>query len=132
MYINHNCEVKKTTIIFLVALVGAAVLFFFNPVDYKLMPKCIFKMLTGLSCPGCGIQRCIHAMLHGRFLEGIGYNYFLIWSGPYALAFGIEEFLLPAGPAKQRMKRVLEHKYMVYPFVVMVLVWTVVRNLLGI
>ncbi|MDE7397749.1 MAG: DUF2752 domain-containing protein, partial [Muribaculum sp.] len=26
-------------------------------------PKCLFRQLTGLECPGCGSQRAIHALL---------------------------------------------------------------------
>ena len=46
------------------------------------MPKCPFKLITGLSCPGCGIQRAIHAMLHGKFTEAITYNYYFTASIP--------------------------------------------------
>ena len=72
----------------LLLAVGVVVgLYFLDPVKYVLMPKCPFKMLTGLSCPGCGIQRAIHALLHGDVAGAVKYNFFLVYSGPYAMAF---------------------------------------------
>jgi hypothetical protein len=35
------------------------------------MPKCPFKMITGFSCPGCGIQRALYAIMHGNIKEAI-------------------------------------------------------------
>lgn len=55
----------------------AAVLFLFyrfDPSDVPLFPKCIFHLLTGLECPGCGIQRALHHLLHGEFTEALRYN----------------------------------------------------------
>ena len=49
------------------------------------MPKCSFKLLTGLSCPGCGLQRAVHALLNGEPMKAIQYNYFLVYSGPTVL-----------------------------------------------
>ena len=37
-------------------------------------PSCIFNSTTGLHCPGCGSQRAIHDLLHGRVLEALGHN----------------------------------------------------------
>ena len=39
-----------------------------------LYPRCMFRQLTGLDCPGCGSQRAIHALLHGHVAEAWGYN----------------------------------------------------------
>ena len=50
-------------------------LFLFNPTEVILVPKCSFHELTGLNCPGCGMQRFLHALMHGHFSEAIHYNY---------------------------------------------------------
>lgn len=88
--------------------------YFYNPVTTLWTPKCLFKVVTGLQCPGCGIQRALHALLQGRFLEAIHYNYFLLFSGPYILSFGVRA-LLPKGKAKDSLTKVIEDKtaYMV-------------------
>jgi hypothetical protein len=35
------------------------------------MLKCPYKMLTGIDCPGCGIQRSFLEMLKGNFTESL-------------------------------------------------------------
>ena len=96
---------------------GASLLilyYFYNPVTTLWAPKCLLKVATGLQCPGCGIQRALHALLQGRFSEAIHYNYFLLFSGPYILSFGVRA-LLPQGQAKDSLTKVIEDRtaYMV-------------------
>ena len=43
----------------------AVVYFLFDPLESPYMPQCLFRRLTGLSCPGCGSQRVAHALLPG-------------------------------------------------------------------
>lgn len=52
----------------------AAVLFLFNPVEWRFFPRCQFHELTGLNCPGCGATRAAHALLHGDFLAAMRDN----------------------------------------------------------
>ena len=110
---------------------GGIVLYNLNPTQYWFMPKCPFKMITGLSCPGCGIQRAIHALLHGEFTEAISYNYFLAYSGPYALTF-VVVWLMPDNNTRERIKKVIENKYIVDFYIVSFSIWFVVRNILDI
>jgi hypothetical protein len=42
------------------------------------MPDCRFKMLTGYSCPSCGMTHSFHAFAIGRFGTAFRYN----WMGP--------------------------------------------------
>ena len=62
------------------------VYYFYHPAHYQLFPKCIFKSVTGLSCPGCGGQRAIHELLHLNFRKAFEYNALLVISLPYILA----------------------------------------------
>ncbi len=39
---------------------------------------CVFHNLTGLYCPGCGMTRSLHQMLHGRVWESLILNPALI------------------------------------------------------
>ena len=36
---------------------------------------CVFRRLTGLSCPGCGNTRAVMAFLRGEGLRALAYNY---------------------------------------------------------
>lgn len=110
---------------------GGVVLYYLNPIQYWFMPKCPFKIITGLSCPGCGIQRAAHAIMHGKFVEGISYNYYLIYSGPYAAAF-VLEWIMPIGKAREKLSNVIENRYMVNFYILSFIVWLIVRNMLNI
>ncbi len=41
------------------------------------MPRCPFKWVTELDCPGCGSQRALHSLLHGHPMDAWGYNLIL-------------------------------------------------------
>lgn len=57
-----------------VGAVGAWVLYTFAPTAYSFYPRCVFRSLTGLECPGCGITRATHHLLHGRLDEAFRLN----------------------------------------------------------
>ncbi len=57
-----------------VGVVGAWVLYTFAPTAYAFYPRCVFRSLTGLDCPGCGITRAMHQLLHGNFEEAFRLN----------------------------------------------------------
>lgn len=106
-------------------------LYVFNPVDAPFAPKCLLKQLTGLSCPGCGMQRFIHALLHGRFAEAIGYNYLLVLLLPYLLLFAIERTMLK-GSQQQRWRAVIEGRTATIACCIIAPAWFVLRNILHI
>lgn len=64
------------------AMVGAFILFFFNPETVSFYPRCPFYALTGLKCPGCGTLRGIHALLHFRFVDAFRFNPLMVVSIP--------------------------------------------------
>ena len=108
MEFSHLWQVnlKKMLFVLTILLFGGVVLYLLNPSSYWFMPKCPFKLITGLNCPGCGIQRAIHAMLHGKFTEAITYNYYLVYSGPYATSF-VFVWLMPKNKFRERIKKVI-------------------------
>lgn len=126
--------IKKGLLIILGIAATAVVLtllYLFNPVETEYAPKCVFHELTGWSCSGCGMQRFLHAMMHGRFLEAISYNYMLIILIPYTLLFGIERFILTGAPQKS-LRNVVEGRLMAYVLIGVVPCWMIIRNILHI
>lgn len=124
-------SLKKVILIITILLVGGVVLYHINPTQYWFMPKCPFKLITGLSCPGCGIQRAIHALLHGEFAEAIKYNYFMVYSVPYVTLF-IIEWMMPQNKTREKLQHVIENKHVVNFYVLSFSIWLVVRNIFNI
>lgn len=57
----------------------------FDPGQNSFFPPCPFLWLTGLPCPGCGSQRCIHQLMHGHWQEAFLLNPLLVLLLPYIL-----------------------------------------------
>ena len=118
-------------LIFVLACGALLVLYFFNPVDYVWMPKCPTKMLLGINCPGCGFQRAAHAFVHGHIKEAIGYNLFFVVAFPYLAAILISG-MLREGKLRQKLKKVLESKWMASGYIALFFIWFVIRNIVNI
>lgn len=112
-------------------VVVLTLLYLFNPVETEYAPKCIFHAVTGLSCPGCGMQRFLHAFMHGNFLEAIRYNYMLIVLIPYLLLFGIERFIL-IGERQKRWNSIIEGRVISAIMIILAPSWFIIRNILHI
>lgn len=50
---------------------------YFNPSTAGFFPVCPLYAMTGLACPGCGMTRGLHALLHGDPLGALDYNLLL-------------------------------------------------------
>lgn len=112
----------------LLALVAGIALYYFNPSDYVLAPKCMMKSLTGWDCPGCGIQRAFHAASHGNWTEAIGYNLFLVYSLPYFLCIALTEWVM-WGKWKKHCRRVFESREAGILYIILFVVWGIARNI---
>ena len=63
----------------------ATFLFFFNPAApaNQFFPKCPFRMLTGLQCPGCGSTRACYQLLHLHPLAAFKLNPLMLLTLPF-------------------------------------------------
>lgn len=59
-----------------------AVLYLFNPAVSALYPRCMFNLVTGYFCPGCGSLRALHHLLHGNFIDAAKMNPLLVTAIP--------------------------------------------------
>ena len=56
----------------MIGLLAAVVLIFkLRPGLYRHLPPCIFQLLTGFYCPGCGGTRAAARLLSGRLLSAL-------------------------------------------------------------
>ena len=127
----HLSTPSRALLLLLVCITAIALLYTFNPTEWALAPKCMFKMLTGLSCPSCGFQRAAHAALHGHWAEAWAYNRFLIYSLPYLLCVMFTEWCA-RGRLRERLRHIFEGREACWTYVVLFVVWGVVRNVYGI
>ena len=75
------------SLIFILAAGAILLLYFFVKPANGNLPKCLFHEMTNLYCPGCGVQRSLHALLHGHVLEAIDYNLMFILFMPLIIYF---------------------------------------------
>lgn len=124
----------NASVIILVAAAFAVVAAFavyaaFDPAGSVFFPKCPFKMLTGLQCPGCGTQRALHELLHLHVGEAVRYNAMLAMAVPFVAVY------LAASALQSRLPRLyacLHSAPAVWTVFAVVVSWWVLRNLLGI
>ena len=83
---------------------------------------------TGYHCPGCGLQRAAHALLHGHLTEAFSYNRALLFTIPLLLLYGYAELFPQRAP---RLRRILQHPLTLGLLVIAVIGWWIARNLLG-
>lgn len=91
----------------------------FDPTEVA-APQCTFRLLTGLDCPGCGTQRAIHALLHGRVADAWGYNAALFVAVPLIIIYMW---------SPRRMERVLYAPATLWTIAAATAAWWVFRNL---
>lgn len=88
-----------------VALAGVWVLRTFDPnAAGSFFPPCPFHELTGLFCPGCGITRALHALVHFDLARAVSMNALVVLSLPLLAVMGWQGFsgraLLPRALAR--------------------------------
>lgn len=77
-------------------LVALAGVWWVDPAGWGL-PLCSFYRLTGWYCPGCGVTRATHDLLHGHLLAALRNNAFWIGLMPVALYAAASEARRMAG-----------------------------------
>lgn len=91
------------------------------------MPRCPSKLITGLDCPACGVQRALHAALHGDIGAAWHFNPFLLIGLPYLLlaTWGSCRTL----PGNRQAHRISHHPLAAYGYIAIFFCWWIARNL---
>jgi hypothetical protein len=92
---EHRCSwllllrtvMRRSTLItiWLLLIAGAAYLFVFEPGKSGYFPSCVFRAITGFTCPGCGSTRALHEILHGDFVTAFTLNPLLLLAMPFLM-----------------------------------------------
>lgn len=108
-------------------IIGGVVLYCMTPQKAWWMPPCLFHEFTGLSCPGCGTTRGLHALLHGDIRAALRYNALTIATLPlllYAVATLVWRELTGAKPRSRPLPT-----WVPWAIAVLIGVYWVVRNI---
>ena len=65
--------------------VGVAYLIFFLCVGFGI--PCVFREITGLKCPGCGISKMFVSLARLDFVAAFRHNPVVFTTGPFLLAY---------------------------------------------
>ena len=122
-------RLKRVTVILIAAaLVAAAAILFYciDPSEFRYAPKCIFYMLTGLECPGCGSQRALHALTHLHVAEAFHYNALLVSALPFLVLYVSASIFRDKVPGLYRR---LQGRAVILTTLSLIFAWWVLRNL---
>jgi len=90
---------------------------------------CPFHLITGYNCPFCGTQRMLLAVIHGQWAEAFAYNPFVACLFLVAIVFAILSIV--SKQVRQHVKELCSDRYLLLGVIVL-LIWGVVRNFIGI
>jgi hypothetical protein len=107
-------------------LVFGFIYYALDPSQSDVFPRCTFLTLTGYKCPGCGSQRAIHALMHGDIAGAFRFNALLLISIPWITLCLYAEAQRTRNP---RLYARLNSPLLIWLFLVMVLLWWLLRNI---
>lgn len=113
------------------AIAGAILLFYYlvDPVQSRFIPQCLFHRFTGLQCVGCGSQRVLHALMHGDFAGAFRANALLVVSIPFLICLVLLEINRKRYPG---LYAGVHNKWFIITVGGVMILWMIIRNLLGI
>lgn len=97
-----------------------AMLFFSN----NIVIPCIFKLITGFYCPGCGITRAILSILKGDVYQAFRYNSIIFIDIPVIVALLICNKLYKENEKFKKVENII-----IYTLLVITILYGVLRNI---
>lgn len=82
---DRSRQLMFTAAAWLTLFAGASFLFFFNPASpsNQFFPKCPFRLITGMQCPGCGSTRAFYQLMHLHPIAAFKLNPLMILTLPF-------------------------------------------------
>jgi|SRR5215213_10279682 len=119
---------RRSTVvaIWCLLLAGAAYVFWFEPGRSGFFPACVFRLLTGFTCPGCGTTRALHQLVHGHVETAFMLNPLLLLAIPFLL-YALLRYSLTVMRGHVPRGNTLPAAYIYAIFVVVVSFW-IFRN----
>jgi hypothetical protein len=105
---------------------GSIYVFSFEPGKTGFFPPCPFRVITGLTCPGCGSTRAVHQLLHGHWAAAFTLNPLFVIAVPF-LVYALLRQTAFAFQGKIPRPNTLPAAYIYLIFVVILSFW-IFRN----
>ncbi len=125
---------KRILTIIVLSVVVILLLWLYGSVDPesqewgRFFPKCPVKLLTGLQCPSCGIQRATFALLHGDIPGALRQNWFIPFSLAYLAALILTKYLCKPFSTLQTF---FWGRRGCTLYISLYIIWFILRNILG-
>ncbi|MEU9608648.1 DUF2752 domain-containing protein [Streptomyces sp. NPDC048057] len=114
--------------VFVAGAAGAAYLYGTNPHEGgQWLPRCPFRLVTGLLCPACGGTRMVYDLMHGDVAASFADNRALFLVAPFAL--GLLAYWAVEGLRGRRWRPRWSRRTQAVVLSTAV-AWTVVRNVM--
>jgi hypothetical protein len=129
LFISNNSNTVRVLSIAGIGAIalGAGIVWYFDPTQTAIFPACPLYKLTGFACPGCGLTRGLHALLHGDVLTALDFNALIPL---YLLIFGYFFASLISLAVRGRGIIPLERNlYFLWAIIGVLLLFGVLRNL---
>ncbi|HXT62290.1 MAG TPA: DUF2752 domain-containing protein [Pyrinomonadaceae bacterium] len=106
----------------------AGFLFFFNPASpsNQFFPKCPFRLLTGMQCPGCGSTRACYQLLHLHPVAAFKLNPLFMLTLPF-IVYGFLGYTKSAISGRPQRRLFIPSFYLWSWLVLMIFFW-IFRN----
>ena len=113
-----------------VVLISGVLLHSYAPAALHL-PECPFHAITGLYCPGCGSTRALHHLLNFEFVTALRCNALAVFGLPFVLAHFALSGTRRLGWSRGKLANLKfdPSANAIMALVILVVVWSVVRNL---
>lgn len=94
----------------------------------KIVPSCYILQKTGLLCPSCGGTRCIKELLNFNIVEALKMNAFYTITILYLLVLNIV-YVLNIVLKTNRLKFLYIKKYHLIVWIIVLILYTIIRNI---
>lgn len=84
---------KQIILLAIITIAGIVIITYYPPTSHQYIP-CIFNVVTGLHCAGCGTTRAIYSLLQGNIFEASRNNLPLFIWGPYCIYMLFKKYCL--------------------------------------
>ena len=123
-------KILKWSVVIIISTILTIMYRKYNPIESIYFPKCPFKELTGLQCPGCGSQRAIHYLLNFDIMSATKENVILVLSIPYVLTGLLFDTLKKPNEKILKWRKVLFGQKAIFLTLTIVVTFWILRNLI--